>query len=251
MLESVRRQLGAERQDRIADRARTLERPLQLVAPFLDLPGLRGLWYAGNANENGNLFDLTGQGRTLTASGGPTGGSINGFAATVVYNGTTQYHERADEAGLDITGALTLIFAGTKDSTGVYDALLAKLSAAAGNYSYRLAAQNLAQMQVSSDGTALTTVNATNPITATVPFLAVGRFTPSTELAIFLSGTWTRNTTAIPAAAFSGNSSLRLGSDGTNNHLGGSAAVAAICAAAVGDAHVSALWQGVRGCLGV
>jgi hypothetical protein len=77
------------------------------ISYYLGLPGLRAFWPMSSVNETGNVYDLSGQGRTLTNNNAATFG-VYGLQSYATFNGVNQYLSRADEAGLDITGELTM-----------------------------------------------------------------------------------------------------------------------------------------------
>lgn len=80
------------------------------LSEFLTLPGLRGFWPMSSMNENGGAMDLSAQGRTLAATGTPGYAVYNNqLLAYSDYDGATQFHSRASEAGLNLTGELTLM----------------------------------------------------------------------------------------------------------------------------------------------
>lgn len=76
-----------------------------LISRFQALPGLVGLWYPGNVQRStGNIYDSSGQGRTLTYNGNPTINYLSNGVAYADLDGTGDYFSRADETDLDILG---------------------------------------------------------------------------------------------------------------------------------------------------
>ena len=65
------------------------------------LPGLRGLWTFSSFDENGDVFDMSGQGRTLSLVGDPLYNK-RGLAPYAELDGTGDWFSRVDEPGLDI-----------------------------------------------------------------------------------------------------------------------------------------------------
>ena len=240
-------------QDEIAAVENFLLTPLT-IARFLGLPGLRGFWPMSSVDNAGAVYDLSGQGRTLTNTGPATFGATTPGLPYGIFNGTTQYLSRADEAGLDITGALTMggWFYATAFTPATIHIGMGKYSTAAGNFSYRLTFQTATSTtaaQISGDGT--DEIAVTSSLAAVINswhFLTL-RYTPSTELAIWVNDTKTVNTTSIPAALFNGNAAFQINgrAGGTNNLFAGRAALGFLCAAALADAQITDLYNSTRG----
>src|SRR5690606_32777454 len=100
-------------------------------------------------------------------------------------------------------------------------------------------ASGFARFSVSSNGTDATvkTVESTvKPRVGRWEFL-VARFTPSTELALFLSGKKDVNTSSIPATLWNSSSPFTVGAYGGSgtSPMDGRAAFKFLCAAAVDD----------------
>ncbi len=227
------------------------------VGHYLLLPELRGLWAMSSVNESGNVLELSGQGRTLTNNNAaPRGIDADGIVPYVNLNGSNQYLSRADEAGLDVTGALTLgawFYVDTLATGG----LIGKWNSNTGNRGYLiyvLDATGVLRAAVSADGAAAVTVDSAAIGAATWKFVAM-RFTPSAELALFVNADKTSNTTAIPAALFNSNSPFAVGmftdAAGTARYLDGRAALAFMCAAALSDTVIDHLFRTSRGLFGV
>lgn len=150
----------------------------RIISLFQRWRGLRGLWFTPNVDESGDIFDLTGQGRTLTRQGAPfvTGAQLIAFQQ---YSGAAEYHDRASEAGLEITGTNTIYSAGTRGISmggwfrfdvlpGADVGLISKWTEGAGTRGYILAVDpaNRPYTSVSSNGTAFSTLTASTAITA-------------------------------------------------------------------------------------
>jgi hypothetical protein len=80
------------------------DRAALLIATLLGLPGLRFLYNMSSLDNSGNVYDLSGQGRTLTNNGTVTFNSINGAGYGVFSSASSQYLSRSHEAGLTIQG---------------------------------------------------------------------------------------------------------------------------------------------------
>ncbi|RMG94048.1 MAG: hypothetical protein D6706_14430, partial [Chloroflexi bacterium] len=76
------------------------------ISMYLSLPHLRGFWPMTSINENGDVYDLSGQGRTLTNNGSVAFGT-DGLVSYVNLATSGEYLSRPHEPGIDITGGLT------------------------------------------------------------------------------------------------------------------------------------------------
>jgi hypothetical protein len=194
-----------------------------IIASHLLIPGLRGVWPMSSVDETGDTYDMAGQGRVLNYNGNPTY-NHHSLAPYIDMDGAGDYLNRLDEAGLDILGTETIYAANTRGLTlggwcwfdapsiGAATGLIGKYGAA-GNRSYLLhkSATNFPTFTVSVDGTAIVSVVASAAVVAAGWYHIVGRFDPSTELAIFVNGVKTTNVVAVPASIFNGNTALVLG----------------------------------------
>lgn len=230
----------------------------ELYADFKGLPGLRGLWYPGSVDSTGALYDQSGQGRTLTYNGNPTLNIYGGFIPYYDYDATGDCHTRADEAGLDITGTETTIASALRgmtlggwfwfDSLSI-SAVMAKFGTVAGDRSYFLRTDGSNAMQFGiNDGASAKTVSSAATQATGQWYFVVGRFTPSTEMAIWLNGVKATTTSSIPASVTSGGAQFELARlNSTNGQLiDGRIALAFLCAAIVGDDQISHLWERTR-----
>jgi len=238
-----------------------------VVSLFSFLPGLRGLWTANHLDTSGNWYDWTKNNLTLTATGTP-GFFYDNLASYVTFDGATDYFTRADEAATSITGTESYIDGSIRGLTlGCWwyssDAtaaqyLLAKATAAAGNYSYGLyfngaAAGDPTYFWISDDGTNTDQV-ISGSAWANRWHFSVARFNDSEtgeELAIFLDSTKTTAATAR-ASIFDGNAAFETGSaQGGLNKLTGGISIAFLCAAALPDDMIGTLFQQSRALYGV
>lgn len=231
----------------------------EFYGQFLGLPGLRGLWYPGSQDQTGAIYDQSGQGRTLTYNGNPTLAAYNDLVPYEDYDGTGgDYHSRADEAGLDITGTETTIASALRGLTlggWFYPTSLLSGSRgligkyAAANHSYLLHTSGGGtgwSFLVSTDGTNdVSVTHATAPTTGAWHFV-VARFTPSAELSLYVDGVETVNTSSIPASIYSGNGALNIMGFNAGNVSQGYCALAFLAAAAWPDELVNMLWQRSR-----
>ena len=228
------------------------------------LPGLRGFWPMSSFNENGDAYDLSGQGRTLTYNGNPT----YNYSSLIHYidlDGTGDYLSRTDEAGLDILGTESYVAGAAQGLTlggwfyfkvfPAFPTCLGKHDGVGGNQrSYVIwidtGAGNVPVMVVSSNGTAVgqVTVLHTTGLVVDTWYFIVGRFVPSTSLTIFLDGSGVSNAAGIPASIFNSTTAFMIGARSVPpaSFLNGQASLCFLCAAALSDSIISALFQQTR-----
>lgn len=210
-------------------RARLNNRTLaDFYGPWLGLPALRGQWVPGLADNTGAVYDRTGQGRTLTYNGNPTLSLYNDTIPYWDYDGVTDCHSRPDETGLDITGGETTIAAAYRGLTvgGWFWAdswvlpqtdvpLIGKHNAVGNQRGYVLyGVSGVPRFRISGNGTNTFDVDGAVMNTGEWYFL-VGRFDPSTEIALWVNTTKTINTTTIPATIFANTAPLAIGAFGS------------------------------------
>lgn len=217
-----------------------------VIGRHLALPALRAFWPLNNYDQNGAPYDLSGQERTLTNTNA-TAGTYNGLVGYLNFNGSTAYLSRADEAGLDITGQITFGGWFWVDVVNATQSLLTKWNGTGSQRAYGLQMLDTSPDQwrafVSVDGAATVAVAHTATVVANTWTHVVGRYTPSTELAIFVDGVKVTNTTSIPASIFNSSSALRIGSLGdATQYLDGRAALCFLSASALADATIQALY---------
>jgi hypothetical protein len=226
----------------------------ELPATFLALPALRAFWPLNVWNNAGQFQDMSGNGKVLAGANMQVG-IYNNLVPYASFNGTSANIVRASEADLQITGALTIggwfywnTFpgAGQRGLMGKYDAGTQR--------SYLLFQDSTPQIDfiVSNTGAVdAGQVNNPNTPTAAAWYFVAGRYTPSTETAIFLNNNKNTNTTSIPASLFSGTAAFQVGSYNSANWMDGRAAACFLCAAALPDTLLSYVFQRTRGIFGV
>lgn len=255
-LVDIARNLSQQRQR--LDILDALEFPLDLTLPFLNLPGLRGLWAAGGTGSGGGMFDRSGAGLTLTYNGNPTQNIDNGYTPYWDYDGTGDFHSRADEAAFDILGTEAFMAAAVRGLTmglwvystvaGANQGLVSKWTTTGNQRSYRLVktSADLADFSVSGSGTNEFAVTSAATLSPNEWHFLVGRYTPSTELALWMDGVKAVNTTAIPAAIFNSTTAFEIARYNGATLLTGRVALAFLCGAALSDNLCQALWYRSR-----
>ncbi len=230
------------------------------VSAALLLPELRAFWPGSSFDENNQALDLSGQARTLANPAViPATRSTAGLSPYVNFvRANSQYLRRLDEAGLDVTGGLTLFCWAYFDITSMASnvGLLSKWQTTSNDRSYLLYKTNIntPTFNVTSLGTAVSSVGVAGAaVTSAAWYFLAGRFTPSVEVALFVNGTWTTNAVGIPASIFSGAANLLAGAYGGGTptaFLGGRMALFGVCAAAVPNAIVNAYFEQTRALFG-
>lgn len=226
---------------------------------FLSLPGLRGLWLPGNVDNTGNVFDVSGQGRTLTYTGNPTIKMYNFVVPYYVLDGTGDYFSRADEAGLDVLGSESYMATAYRGLTlggwfrwsGVSVAagdtgLVTKYNATGNQRSYALytnGTDSEARFIISTDGTATKEVDSTVVLAQDIWYFIVGRYDPSTEIMVSVNGSSNTNTVSIPATLFNATAQFDIGAVGTSGINNCDWALAFLCASYVSNELITKLFN--------
>jgi len=214
---------------------------------YLALPGLRGFWPFSSVDENGDPYDLTMQGRTLTNNNTVTFNNTD-FLPYAEFDGATNYLSRPDEAGLDITGDLTM-------GCWVYQPALANHAAMAkgtnvsnSNTAFRLILILAGNVRiVIGNGTTQYNATSTSLTSINTWHFTAARFTVSTEVAVWLNGEKDTNTTSIPASLNNSTLPLSIGSNGTpGRYFDGNIALPFLCAYALPDNLITNLYQQTR-----
>lgn len=228
------------------------------------LQGLRAFWPLGpNAVTAGGIFatDIAGV-YDIQLINAPIFGRYNLAPYVDFVAATSQYLEYADILQFDILGTEAYIanpgltlggwFWCDAPSMGVVAGYIAKYNAAGNQQAYELfkSVTNFPTFGISTDGiNNVYAIHTTAQVVGTWNHI-VGRFTPSTELAIFLNGIKITNVVAIPASIFDSSASLRIG-DIRATYLDGRASQCFISAAALSDAQIGMLYQAGRPMFGV
>lgn len=245
-------------QEREAERANTQDSPrnvgLMAFSRFMALPATRGFWPFSSINESAAIMDLSGQARTLTAAGAPAFGVMTNGGMYGTFNGSTTYYYRADEAGLDITGNLTLMaWVSCADSTE--QVIASKANTNQISYQIHTTNDNYFQVLVSSNGATVTRATANMKYTAGEWYFVAGVYEASTSLKIHwgpansssAAGGLVTNTTSIPAAIHSGTAQFRIGANQIAAHyLSGRAAYVWLGSYALPDGLISDVYEGTR-----
>jgi hypothetical protein len=233
-------------------------------ATYQALTGLRGFWPMSAISSAGNAFDQSGNVRTLTYNGNPTY-DFDGLAPYIRLDGTGDYLARTDEAGLDILGTETFLAAGHRgltlggwfrpeDDTNTQMIMSKWGAAGGGQFSYVLElrgadAGDPVRFGISDDGTNSDSVDSTTGYSTNTWHFCAGRYNDAdtgAELAVWNNEEMTTAATAR-AAIFNSNADFRIGARGDGTLLyTGRASLCFLCAAALADATVWAIYQQTR-----
>lgn len=208
-----------------------------IASTYQLLDGLAGFWPLTSRDENGAVMDLSEQNRTLTNANAVPFAHDGLRTYATLASASSQVLFRTDEAGLDITGGLTIgcwLYVNTLQTSGI----MGKWNTTGDQRSYLLELTATAlRFQISLSGTAASVVTVTSTVAPATGqwYFICGRFRPGSEMVIWVNATKTINTTAIPASAFSSTADFVIGSHSGGNYLSGRVALPFLCRAALYD----------------
>jgi len=246
------------------DDLRRIQKSVDLISPFLALPALRGFWPTSANHLDAqavNYVDDIACDYDLQN----VGDAQHGYYYTAPYvdlDGATQGLIYPDDPQHDILGTEANVVAAVRGLTlggwFWFDTLAAvteyplitKYDPAGNLRAYKLirgpAAGGNIQLVVSTDGINDVAVSGAVPVISAWYF-CVGRFTPSTELKVWVNGAPVTNLAGVPASIFNSDAMLIVGADNAGaTFLDGRASLCFLCAAAVSDAKVSELYEATR-----
>lgn len=235
------------------------------ISMFLMLPGLRGFWPMSPSNDGGNTYDLSGQLRTLTYNGNPTY-NLMGLAPYIAFDGTGDFLNRVDEAGLDILGNETHMATAIRGltvggwfyptATTNLAGYIAKYTNVAATSAFALhqstSVANSVRFVVYSGGSNYPALSAANAGSLNTWHFFAGRYVPSTTVSVFTDGTFVDYAVAIPATLTNSTADLEIGRlAGALAYYTGYASLCFLCAAALPDRIVRALYHHTRSLFGI
>jgi len=236
LIENTRR---LDRLERYLDDQKRFGPAFKSVAadPFM-FNRLHGWWTFGN-NDNTTVFDVSGMSRDLTMNGGVFSSTYNNNIAYMDFDGANDYLSRADEAGLDITGALCLGGWFWLDALATTRLLASKWNNVGNQRAYQMywdSGTGAFACNVSGDGVGNVGVNSAVSVSASTWYFVVMRYTPSIELAIFVNMIKATNVTSIPASLFNSNQIFAIGTRGSLDlFLDGRSALCFLCSSDLTD----------------
>lgn len=232
-----------------------------IVSSWSFLPGLVGLWPMSSVQRStGNVYDMSGQSRTLTYNGNPTYNIYNNFVPYIDFDGVGDYLYRADETDLDILGTETINAAAVQGltfggwflaETANTDYLICKTNDANGPYALasELGVNILFRIRDSTD---TTNYNVRIASAQNIWQFCVGRYRPSTEIKVWCNAASNTNIVGIPASILNGADDFAIGGTGAGTSLlQGYASLCFLSHQAFPDALVNAMFQQSRILFGV
>ncbi len=212
---------------------------------FVGLPGLIAYYPMGIRDISGNVRDHSGAGSTLPEVGTCAVG-YDGNSFTHLGNGTNYL---ATGTGFGLTGLEAWISSSIRgltvgawfmiDSSPSPDSGLISKDGPPPNRGYGLIFTVGGTVLFFASGTGAATVNANSGAVSTGEWhFIVGRYIPSTEVAVFVDGDKTTTTAAIPASQFVSAQAFEIGRFFNDNTriTHGKVRDAFVCASALSDA---------------
>lgn len=236
------------------------------------LPALRAFWPMSSVDYTtaSRARDVAGGGYHLSDNNTVLFGSGQDDALPTMvpyaeFDGVNQYLSRADGGAAnwaDITGTEAYIVAAQRGLTlggwfrfgavapSTFDGVIGKFNSGTGQKSYQILAFNAGSniyFVVSTNGVAEVQAISTVAISTNVWYFCIGRFTPSTEVAMFINNTKTTNVAGVPATIFDGAAQFEIARrNSAPLFLNGRASLCFLCAAALSDSIIGALFQSTR-----
>jgi hypothetical protein len=160
-----------------------------------------------------------------------------------IYRVSDTYLERPDEAGTSITGGFTtgawVWF--SPGSSGLEMGIVSKWLGNERQFVLRKTSTNSFDFSVSGDGTAVISINdASISFKEEIWYYIVGRYTPSTEIALFINGNWYKKSDGIPASLHDSTQAFEFCRYNADNYLDGHITHGFLSAEAVEDSVVEA-----------
>lgn len=216
-------------------------------------PGIRSIWTGAAVGASGQARDEINGLHLTNNNNAQFGYKTNTQIPRILYDGSTEYHSRTDEAAFDITGTeayinqngLTIGAWVQFDNAAAATEMIASKWATS-NLSYNINRQSsgVLRFSITNDGTTTINIDTVATMAADTQYFVCGRFIPSTSIEARINGTWVENTTSIPASIFSGTADFELASNGGgSNFMDGRITLAFLCAAAVPDQFIDAYYQ--------
>jgi hypothetical protein len=230
-----------------------------VVSMFSMLPGLRAFWPM-SAHDNSSIFDLSGQGRTLTRNV-VSSQWINLFPTGRFDAATTRYLNRATETGLEILGTESNTSAAYRgltvggwlnpDSTVNLAGYMAKYTNVAATSAFALhqstAVADAARFVIYNGGVAYPALSAASAVTPGAWHFIVGRFVPSTSVSVFTDGVFVDNLVGVPASITNSPSDFEIGRlGGALVYYTGYGSLFFLCAMGLSNTWISMLYEHSR-----
>lgn len=237
-----------------------LDSPIDLISPFLALPGLVGFWPMSSVQRStGNAYDLSGQGRTLTYNGNPTYNIYNNLVPYIDLDGTGDYLSRTDETDLDILGTETIYNSAVRGLTlggwFWFDSLTVSsnrhiigkgIPGVDANPSYSMWVWTGSTTSINFWAIGAST-GSTGIICPTGQWVfCVSRWIPSTSVKMWANSSTATSTSTIPASLNNSAYTFYI-----MDQIDGRASLCFLCANALSDTRISVLFEQTRGAFDV
>lgn len=210
-------------------------------------PQLRGFWPMSTVASGGNVIDHSNLGKTLTNHSITFG--LTGLVPYAILNGAA-WLDRADEADLDITGALAMCgwYYFTANPAAV--ALMCKFGAA-GQYGYAmLTIANKLRLSLSVDGTAVAFIDSVTPLTTGVWTFCAVRYVPSVSMSVLVNKEWTRTVVGVPAGIFNNTTLFEIGRVTAALYMTGYSTLNILAASAASEVIINSYYEQTRALFG-
>lgn len=237
-----------------------------VVSSYMILPGLRFFAPMSVVGATGQAVDLALQNSLGNNANAQFLYTTSG-APYCAYNGTTQYHNIADNAAHDIIGneayissvGLTIgMWVQSRSTPGTADRMFSK-GTTTGNaraYALRRSAANKFVFGVSGNGTTDTNISSTNAFVADTWYFVVGVYTPSTSVTLFTYSASLldeiSNVTSIPATLNNSATGLAIAAQADGTQFSDiRASMCFICCEILSNALINSLFEATRQLYGV
>ena len=162
---------------------------------------------------------------TLSGSTTPSWTQSGKFGKALSFNGSTAYITMNNPTALQLTGALSLSAWVNPTSVSSNQDVIAK-DGVSGNYGYRLYIDSSGKpnFEVSSDGTAVTTVTGDTALSPGTWYHLVGVYNPGNSLTIYVNGVQQGQTTSsVPSSIYNSTANFLVGAEnaGATNNFNG------------------------------
>ena len=173
--------------------------------------------------------------------------SYQNLIPCVTLNGTCQYLtvDTTSTANYSLTGEFTL---GAWIKTDVFttaQAIMGRWGSSQQGYLVSVVNDGTVKFEVSATGANTFSVVSTDPdlLPIDVWTFVCGRYTPSTEVAMWFNATKYTNVTSIPAAAYASTAAFYIGNDAlSSRYFDGALSLAFICGQALPDRMIELLY---------
>lgn len=210
-----------------------------------NLPGVRGCWPMSSRDENAAVYDISGQGRTLTNTG-VVSFSVNKLASIAQFSGAN-YLSRLDEPGLECPNELTFGGWFYRTAINVEHRIMGKSSvAAAQSYHLLFLNTNVARFVIDDGLGGSETIDTVGTTLAAKWYFVAGRF-DSKNKTVMLNGEIVTAAAAVVAALANTAQPFTIGetADGVNR-LNGKASLCFLCGYAMTDAQLLDIYARTR-----